>query len=79
MINSKIREIREFCESNSDPDIIKKYSKYFKEGYDGYGIDKDVAEKQLNNWIERWRDEMTIENYCKTSIPVNFIYNRKRI
>jgi hypothetical protein len=42
MIDSKIKEIREFCESNSDPEIIKKYSKYFKEGYDGYGIDKNV-------------------------------------
>ena len=31
MIETKIKEIREFCESNSDPEIIKKYSKYFKE------------------------------------------------
>jgi len=63
MIDSKIKEIREFCESNSDPEIIKKFLKYFKEGYDGYGIDKDVAEKQLDKWIEQWKDEMTIENY----------------
>jgi len=63
MIDSKIKEIKEFCESNSDPEIIKKLSYYFKEGYDGYGIDKDVAEKQLNNWIEQWKDEMTIDNY----------------
>lgn len=63
MIDSKIKEIREFCESNSDPEIIKKFTKYFREGYDGYGIDRDVAEKQLNDWIEQWKDEMTIENY----------------
>ena len=63
MIDSKIKEIREFCESNSDPEIIKKFSKYFKEGYDDYGIDKNVAEKQIDDWIEQWKDEMTIESY----------------
>jgi 3-methyladenine DNA glycosylase AlkD len=63
MIDSKIKEIREFCETNSDPEIIKKFQKYFKEGYDGYGIDKNVAENQIEKWIEKWNDEMTIENY----------------
>jgi 3-methyladenine DNA glycosylase AlkD len=63
MIDSKIKEIREFCETNSDPEIIKKFQKYFKEGYDGYGIDKNVAENQIENWNEKWKDEMTIENY----------------
>lgn len=65
MIDSKIKEIREFYESNSDPEILKKYQKYFKEGYDGYGIDKNVAEEQIENWIEQWKDEMTIDSYLK--------------
>jgi len=63
MIDSKIKEIRKFCESNSDPEIIKKFSKYFKEGYDGYGIDKNVIEKQIDNWKDQWKDEMTIDSY----------------
>jgi 3-methyladenine DNA glycosylase AlkD len=63
MIYSKVKEIREFCESNSDPEIIKKFSKYFKEGYDGYGIDKNVIEKQIYIWKEQWKDEMTIDSY----------------
>jgi 3-methyladenine DNA glycosylase AlkD len=63
MIDSKVKEIREFCESNSDPEIIKKFSKYFKEGYDGYGIDKNVIEKQIDIWKEQWKDEMTIDSY----------------
>ena len=63
MIDFKVKEIREFCESNSDPEIIKKFSKYFKEGYDGYGIDKNVIEKQIDNWKEQWKDEMTIDSY----------------
>jgi hypothetical protein len=56
MIDSKVKEIREFCESNSDPEIIKKLLRYFKEGYDGYGIDKNVIEKQIEIWKEQWKD-----------------------
>ncbi len=42
MINSKIKEIRKFCSNNSDPAIIKKYQGYFKNGYDGYGVDNKL-------------------------------------
>jgi 3-methyladenine DNA glycosylase AlkD len=65
MIDAKVIEIRKFCESNSDPKIILKYSKYFKEGYDGYGIDKNVIEKQIEIWKEQWKDQMTLESYLK--------------
>jgi 3-methyladenine DNA glycosylase AlkD len=63
MIESKIKEIRNFCETNSNPEIIKKYQKYFKEGYDGYGIDGKLFKNQSKTWIEQWKNEMTIENY----------------
>ena len=33
-----IREFREFCKQNSDPALIQKYSRYFKEGYHGWGL-----------------------------------------
>lgn len=63
MIDSKVKEIKAFCESNSDQEIIKKYQKYFKEGYDGYGIDDKVFKGQIEFWVEQWKDEMTIESY----------------
>lgn len=63
MIDSKIKEIREFFKLNSNPKIISKYSKYFKEGYDGYGIDKDLIEKQIEIWKTNWKNEMTLDNY----------------
>lgn len=63
MIDSKVKEIRVFCESNSNPEIIKKYSRYFKEGYDGYGIDEKIFKEQIDKWIEQWKDEMTIDSY----------------
>ena len=63
MIESKIKEIREFCTKNSDPEIIKKYQRYFKDGYDGYGIDDKVFRAQTDDWTEQWKDEMTMANY----------------
>ena len=63
MIEPKIKEIRNFCETNSDPVIIKKYQKYFKEGYDGYGIDDKLFKDQIETWVEKWKNEMTIESY----------------
>ncbi|MBE0646813.1 MAG: DNA alkylation repair protein [Bacteroidales bacterium] len=33
-----IKDIRSFCESHADPEIVQKYARYFKEGYDAYGL-----------------------------------------
>lgn len=63
MIDAKFKEIRNFCEENSDPEIIKKYQKYFKTGYDGYGIDDKAFIRQIEIWLKQWKEEMTIESY----------------
>ncbi|HBC46491.1 MAG TPA: hypothetical protein DEO84_00425 [candidate division Zixibacteria bacterium] len=34
-----VKTIRTFCKANGDPGIVKKYSRFFKEGYDAYGLD----------------------------------------
>ncbi|NJN28614.1 MAG: DNA alkylation repair protein [Cyclobacteriaceae bacterium] len=63
MIDSKTKEIRAFCKLNANPDIVKKYSRYFKEGYDGYGIDDKIFKEQIDKWTVQWQDEMTLEHY----------------
>ncbi len=63
MIDSKIKEIREFCTTNSDPGIIKKYQRYFKDGYDGYGLEDNLFKDQIDLWIKLWKDEMTLDSY----------------
>jgi 3-methyladenine DNA glycosylase AlkD len=65
MIDKKISEIRDFCIKNSKQSNIDKYSRYFKEGFDGYGIDQKVYEAQRDFWIADWKNEMTIENYLE--------------
>ena len=36
--NELIHEIRNWCKAHADEAIVAKYARYFKEGYDGYGI-----------------------------------------
>jgi 3-methyladenine DNA glycosylase AlkD len=62
LIEEKLNEIRSFFEFNADPDIVAKYSRYFKEGYTGYGIDQKVFENQRDTWFREW-DSFTIDDY----------------
>lgn len=59
----KHKEIIDFCIANSDKSIIEKYARYFKEGYDGYGIDTKTFESQTTKWLAAWKDEMTKADY----------------
>jgi 3-methyladenine DNA glycosylase AlkD len=59
----KHKEIIAFCQANADDSIVKKYSRYFTEGYDGYGIDTKILKSQLRKWLDSWKNEMTISDY----------------
>ena len=63
MIDKKLNEIHDFFVKNSDQAMVEKYSRYFKDGFDGYGIDTNIYEKQRDAWIESWQNEMTLEKY----------------
>ena len=65
MIDEKMKEIRDFCIKNTKQSNIDKYSRYFKEGFDGYGIDQKVYEAQRDFWISNWKKEMTIDKYLE--------------
>ncbi len=62
LIEQKLKEIRSFFEYNADPEIVAKYSRYFKEGYIGYGINQKVFENQRDIWFREW-DSFTIDDY----------------
>ena len=65
MIESKFKAIQDFCKENSDPEIVKKYSKYFKDGFDGYGIEKNSFENQRDAWIKEWSKDMSLDTYLE--------------
>ncbi len=62
-IDKKFLEVRKFCEQNSNLANVKKYSRYFTEGYDAYGLDRETQETQRDIWLEEWKNEMTPEDY----------------
>jgi len=45
-------EIRDFCEQNADEAIVKKYARYFKEGYDAYGVTRELLESKAKELVQ---------------------------
>jgi 3-methyladenine DNA glycosylase AlkD len=62
-MEQKLKAIRTFCKENTNQANIDKYSRYFKEGFDGYGVGQKVFEAQRDSWIAEWKDELNIEKY----------------
>jgi 3-methyladenine DNA glycosylase AlkD len=56
----RFNEIRKFCEANNNPEIVKKYSKFFKEGYDAFGLTQEIMECQRDAWFLAWKDNFTL-------------------
>ena len=46
-------EIRAFCEAHADPERVRKYTRYFVEGYDSFGVDHTLPEWEANRkeWL----------------------------
>lgn len=62
-LESKHQEVIEFYTKNADENEVKRLSRYFREGLDAYGINKDKFEAQRKKWLAKWEKEMTIEDY----------------
>lgn len=62
-LDTKQQEIAHFCQENSNEDNKKKFSRYFKGGFDGYGIDNEIFINKANTWINEWKNEMTLVDY----------------
>ena len=87
-IEERFIEIRRFCEQNTNPEIVKKYSRYFTEGYDAYGLDQKTYESQRDKWLDLWNKDFTINDflllgdklistgkYEEASFAISFIYS----
>ena len=90
-IEKKFNVIRQFCKANIDEATIKKYSRYFKEGYNAYGLGREKYETQRDKWLTEWKEEFSFEDYLKlgdiliatgkyeeASYAVSFIANQKK-
>ena len=47
------QDIKNFCTENADDEIVKKYSRYFKGGYNGYGL----TNKMIPAKVKEYKDQ----------------------
>ena len=63
LVRSLLTRIRAFCEANADPMVIVKYSKYFKEGYDAYGVAFDALGKEADAILTEHRERLGFRGF----------------
>jgi len=61
MIKKIETEIREFLKKNADEKIVQKYARYFNEGYDSYGINKEKFSRKRDEWFRFCEKNLTLE------------------
>jgi 3-methyladenine DNA glycosylase AlkD len=44
-------DIVKYCKSNTNKELIKKYARYFREGYDSYGLTQELLYKKVDEII----------------------------
>ena len=80
------KTIVDFCRKNTDQTIIKKYSKYFKEGYDAYGLSQEkmdeITQKVLDSKDMNLKKALELSTllvksgkYEETFLAIRFVKN----
>lgn len=59
-MKEKVETIREFCIQHSDEKFIAKYARFFKTGYDAWGVDPILLKAELKQWLSAWQKEMAL-------------------
>lgn len=62
-MNRLLNDIKAFCAQNSNPALVQKYSRFFVEGYDAYGVDQKILETQRQFWLEEHRKELGVDGF----------------
>jgi len=58
-------EIQTYCKANPSEALVKKYSRYFKEGYNAYGLSHELLTAKVSDIIKQ--DGVDFETIAKTS------------
>ena len=80
------RDIRNFLIKNANNSVIEKYARYFKEGYDPYGVAPEKLSAKINEWFKTCEEKLTTKQivdlgeelmksgrYEEASIAIGFI------
>lgn len=60
---SIVSEIRSFCLANADEKQAARYARYFKEGYDPYGIAGDLWKNHELDFYNAYRDHLGLNGF----------------
>ncbi len=52
-----------YFRKNADPAIVKKYSRFYREGYDPYGVDPHKYSKQIQLWYSSLSREFKLPDF----------------
>jgi 3-methyladenine DNA glycosylase AlkD len=58
MIEKIEREMRRFLKANADQVVITKYARYFKEGYDPYGVAWEKLSPKIDEWFSICQEKL---------------------
>jgi 3-methyladenine DNA glycosylase AlkD len=64
-IKTILKEIKDYFEENQNPEIVKKYSRYFKDGYDAYGIDQQLFVERRKYLYEKYKDVLGLKGFLE--------------
>ncbi|MDP2897047.1 MAG: DNA alkylation repair protein [bacterium] len=64
-IQSIASEIRAFCAEHADEKVVSRYARFFTEGYDAYGITRELMEEHIKKFFEDHKDELGLNGFLK--------------
>ncbi|HPX04918.1 MAG TPA: DNA alkylation repair protein [Tenuifilaceae bacterium] len=60
-----VKHIQDYCKANASEAIVKKYARYFKEGYDAYGLTAELQAELVNQLVTE--QNVTLPNVLEAS------------
>ena len=60
-----LKQIRAYFQKHANEELVKKYSRFFTEGYDAYGVDQISLHAGMDKWLKEWRDELSLHGFIK--------------
>lgn len=58
-------EIRTFASSRADPALVAKYSRYFRDGYPGWGLTREQALEMRESVIGKYRESLGFTGFLE--------------
>lgn len=64
LLETILERIRAFCRANADERVVAKYAKYFREGYDAYGVDGELSSGEAKRIYSEYASTLGFEGFA---------------